>query len=212
MELLRSYLSDQTNLKPKMVCELLHLIHGILSLENNSDLVDWDEMKTILEKLRAKVPKNRHFQEVKKAFNKVSVPLKIQVVQDSDKKSRQDENGFELSENNVVSNGKKSKNKKKKKKQSNETLQKRKERKKFELEDQYKDLELPSFKSSLVDNINADETAEPPKKKKKVKSKAWINDYYFEFYFMCFFVEKLDIRFMVDTTNVLALKGTQKHI
>ena len=64
------------------------------------------------------------------------------------------------------------KNKKKKKKQSNETLQKRKERKKFELEDQYKDLELPSFKSALVDNINADETAETPKKKKKVKSKA----------------------------------------
>ena len=60
----------------------------------------------------------------------------------------------------------------KRKKQRHETLQKRKERKKFELEDQYKDLELPNFKSSLVDTINADETAELPKTKKKVKSKA----------------------------------------
>ena len=34
---------------------------GQCELKNNSDLVvDWDEMKSIFEKLKAKVPKNRH--------------------------------------------------------------------------------------------------------------------------------------------------------
>jgi len=179
-ELLNTYLTNQINLKPKMVCELLHLIHGLHGLkemEGFEDIVDWTEMKDNLEKLRAKVPKNRHFQEVKKAFNKVSAPLKIQVVQGSEKKRKQENNDNSTDHipddiNNGINNGNsdsKQKKKKKKKKQSKETLQKRKEKKKFDLEDQYKNVELPSFKNSLVDNINLDD-AEPPKKKKK-KSK-----------------------------------------
>ena len=179
-ELLNTYLTNQINLKPKMVCELLHLIHGLHGLkeiQGFEDIVDWTEMKNCIEKLRAKVPKNRHFQEVKKAFNKVSAPLKIQVVQGSEKKRKQENNDNSTDHipddiNNGIDNGNldsKQKKKKKKKKQSKETLQKRKEKKKFDLEDQYKNVELPSFKNSLVDNINLDE-AEPPKKKKK-KSK-----------------------------------------
>jgi len=170
-----------------MVCELLHLIHGLhglSDLDDKKDILDWDEMKKLLEKLRAKVPKNRHFQDVKKAFNKISAQLKVQVVMGSEKKlkngtptdadEKNDENDeqseqiMDLSVNGNNEESKKSK-KKKKKKQSKETLQKRKERKKFELEDQYKNLEMPSFKTALVDNINLDVAAEPPKKKKKTK-------------------------------------------
>ncbi len=55
--------------------------------------------------------------------------------------------------------------KKKKKKTSKETKQKRKERKKFDLEGQYKDMELPSFKSAMEDPLAHLE--EPPKKKSK---------------------------------------------
>ena len=185
--LLNDYLNDKVNLKQKMVCELLHLIHGLHGLSHlngKKDILDWDEMKKLLEKLRAKVPKNRHFQDVKKAFNKISAQLKVQVVMGSEKKlkngtptdadEKNDENDeqseqiMDLSVNGNNEESKKSK-KKKKKKQSKETLQKRKERKKFELEDQYKNLEMPSFKTALVDNINLDVAAEPPKKKKKTK-------------------------------------------
>ena len=183
--LLNDYLNDKVNLKQKMVCELLHLIHGLHGLSHlngKKDILDWDEMKKLLEKLRAKVPKNRHFQDVKKAFNKISAQLKVQVVMGSEKKLKNDTTPTDDEKNNeeeqpeqimdLSANGngdsKKSK-KKKKKKQSKETLQKRKERKKFDLEDQYKNLEMPSFKTALVDNINLDVAAEPPKKKKKTK-------------------------------------------
>lgn len=84
--LLQSYIDGDSNLKHKMLCELLHLIYGLYLTASDDSIVKWDQFKPLLEKLRAKVPKNRHFHEVKRAFNKISAPLKIQVVQGSDKK------------------------------------------------------------------------------------------------------------------------------
>jgi hypothetical protein len=43
-------------------------------------------LKDPLEGIREIIPKNRHFQDVKKAFNKVGVVFNIKVVTQSDKK------------------------------------------------------------------------------------------------------------------------------
>ena len=51
--------------------------------------------------------------------------------------------------------------KKKKNKKNKEGLQKKKEEKRLHLEEQYKNIELPSFKGALVDTINMDESLEP---------------------------------------------------
>ena len=59
---------------------LLHALH----LSKAS--VDWDMAKEALQNFRENIPTNRHFQDVKKAFNKIGVPLKVKVVQGSDKK------------------------------------------------------------------------------------------------------------------------------
>ena len=130
-------------------------------------------MKPLLEQVRDKVPKSRNFHEVKRAFNKISAPLKIKVVQGNEKKRKIEIEEDEIDEKVKEMNGNKDKKKKKKKKNkgSNEAMQKKKEKKKFDLEDQYKNIEMPSFKHALVDNINNEEGAEvetPKKKKKKV--------------------------------------------
>jgi hypothetical protein len=45
-----------------------------------------DELKEPLEKMRDVMPKNRHFQDVKKAYNKVGVVFNIKVITQNDKK------------------------------------------------------------------------------------------------------------------------------
>merc|ERR1712241_1081189 len=116
---------------------------------------------------RDKVPKNRNFHEVKRAFNKISVPLKIKVVTGSEKKRKANEMNetMEDKEETIEQNGDAEttdkKKKKKKKKPSKEVLQKKKEN----LEDQYKNVDLPSF--AVVDTINVDEVSETPEPKKK---------------------------------------------
>ena len=61
------------------------------------------------------------------------------------------------------------KKKKKKKKPSKEVLQKKKEKKRYDLEDQYKNVELPSF--AVEDTINVDEVSGTPESPKKKKAK-----------------------------------------
>ena len=61
------------------------------------------------------------------------------------------------------------KKKKKKKKPSKEVLQKKKEKKRYDLEDQYKNVELPSF--AVEDTINVDEVSGTPEAPKKKKAK-----------------------------------------
>jgi hypothetical protein len=85
------------DMKHRFLCELLHLTHGLYLTSPDSD---WDNLKCLLEKLREKVPKNRHFVDVKKAFNKISVLLKIQVVQGSDK--RKSNKNEKIEEENVT--------------------------------------------------------------------------------------------------------------
>ena len=82
---LDTFVKGDINLKHKMLCELLHLIFGLHL--SGAKCVPWDEMKAILELVRDKVPKNRNFHEVKRAFNKISAPLKIKVVQGNEKKN-----------------------------------------------------------------------------------------------------------------------------
>ena len=116
--------------------------------------------------------RNRHFHDVKRAFNKIGVLLKIKVVQGSDKKRDRkisggsndggEANGFynglvskkadkELDEDDA----KKTKKKKKKKGVSNEVAKKRKERKMHEIEGQFDGLTVPSFTGmALNDNMN----------------------------------------------------------
>merc|ERR1711997_1031673 len=83
---LDTFVKGDINLKHKMLCELLHLIFGLHL--SGAKCVPWDDMKQILEKVRDKVPKNRNFHEVKRAFNKISAPLKIKVVQGNEKKRK----------------------------------------------------------------------------------------------------------------------------
>merc|ERR1719464_1387314 len=171
---LDTFVKGDINLKHKMLCELLHLIFGLHL--SGAKCVPWDEMKAILEQVRDKVPKNRNFHEVKRAFNKISVPLKIKVVTGSEKKRKANEmdETMEDKEETIEQNGDaettdKKKKKKKKKKPSNEVLQKKKEKKRYDLEDQYKNVELPSF--AVEDTINVDEVSGTPEAPKKKKTK-----------------------------------------
>merc|ERR1712029_37925 len=102
--------------------------------------------------------------EVKRAFNKISVPLKIKVVTGNEMNETADDKEETIEQNGDAETTDKKK-KKKKKKPSKEVLQKKKEKKKYDLEDQYKNVDLPSF--AVVDTINADEVSETPEPKKK---------------------------------------------
>merc|ERR1739844_519964 len=108
--------------------------------------------KLLLEKVREKVPTNRNFHEVKRAFNKISAPLKIKVVQGKEKKRKAENNEAaaeataSLSMTEVTGGVS----------EANGGRQK-KEKKKFDLEDQYKNIELPTFKGALVDTINTED-------------------------------------------------------
>ena len=200
MTSLDTFVKGDINLKHKMLCELLHLIFGLHL--SGAKCVPWDEMKAILELVRDKVPKNRNFHEVKRAFNKISAPLKIKVVQGNEKRNEKkrklsecneaeangeaadleaadlslmkvngDGGGAKASEISEANGGEKKDKKKKKKKHSKEGRQKKKEEKRVHLEEQYKNIDLPSFMGALVDTINTDENLghglENPKKKKQ---------------------------------------------
>ena len=79
-----AFTQGEIELKNKMLCEILHLIYGLYLSKIES--IEWEDFKSLLERVRDKVPKNRNFHEVKRAFNKISVPLKIKVVTGSEKK------------------------------------------------------------------------------------------------------------------------------
>jgi hypothetical protein len=53
---------------------------------HHSGASNLDQLKGPLENLREVIPKNRHFQDAKKAFNKVAVLLDIKLVTQEDKK------------------------------------------------------------------------------------------------------------------------------
>ena len=74
--------------KPRYLCELLGLLYALYV---SKAPLNWDgKVKEALEDFRENVPKNRHFQDVKKAFNKIGAPLKVKVVQGSEKKKEKE--------------------------------------------------------------------------------------------------------------------------
>ena len=81
-----NYIKDSGTVKPRFLCELLNITRGLHLAGADSYKTEWNHILDVLEKLRAHIPKNRHFQDVKKAYNKVCAPLKIKVVQGCEKR------------------------------------------------------------------------------------------------------------------------------
>ena len=63
-------------------CELLNLCLAL----HHCGAGNLAELKEPLESLKSVLPKNRHFQDVKKAFNKVALLLDVKLVTHEDKK------------------------------------------------------------------------------------------------------------------------------
>ena len=83
---LKKYVSGNSDIKPRFLCELLNITHGLHLAGASTTLAQWKEVESLLESLRCHIPKNRHFQDVKKAYNKTCAPLKIQVIQGCEKR------------------------------------------------------------------------------------------------------------------------------
>ena len=181
---------DGGEIKPRFICELLGTLHGLKI--SKTEGLDWEAVAAALEKFRANVPTGRNFQDVKKAFNKIGVLLKLKVVQGSAKKRpRNDSEGSvsggagggqnkkaaffadlsdgqpaaQKEESESGSPEKKKKKKKKRKQHNKEALEERKEQKKFAVEGQFSGMEMPSF-SGLALNDNMNFTADEAKEKK----------------------------------------------
>merc|ERR1711890_16374 len=82
------YMAGKIDIKPKFLCELLNVTHGLYLAGASENLTQWKEIVTLLEALRSHIPKNRYFQDVKKAYNKACAPLKIKVIQGCEKRER----------------------------------------------------------------------------------------------------------------------------
>ena len=80
------YIEGKSDFKPRFLCELLNICHGLHLAGGSSIILQWSEIVEALENLRSHIPKNRHFQDVKKAYNKAAAPLKINVVQGCEKR------------------------------------------------------------------------------------------------------------------------------
>lgn len=84
----KHYVTGNSDIKPRFLCELLNITHGLHLVDANKSLAQWKDVESLLESLRGHIPKNRHFQDVKKAYNKTCAPLKIQVIQGCEKRER----------------------------------------------------------------------------------------------------------------------------
>merc|ERR1719237_1234215 len=187
---------DGGDIKPRFICELLGTLHGLKV--SKTEGLDWEAVAAALEKFRENVPTGRNFQDVKKAFNKISVLLKLKVVQGSAKKRQRNNSEGSNSgggqnkkaaffadlsdgqpaapkENEEKATPDKKKKKKKKKQHNKEGLEERKEQKKFAVDGQFSGMEMPSF-SGLALNMNMNFTADavevkPEGEKSKKKDK-----------------------------------------
>ena len=86
IEEFNQYMAGSNDTKPKILCELLNVIHGLYLAGASENLTKWQEIVALLESLRSHIPKNRHFHDVKKAYNKACAPLKIKVIQGCEKR------------------------------------------------------------------------------------------------------------------------------
>ena len=83
------YIAGESDFKPRFLCELLNITHGLhlaSKVNSNTIISQWSDVVKSIESLRSHIPKNRHFQDVKKAYNKAAAPLKIKVVQGCEKR------------------------------------------------------------------------------------------------------------------------------
>ena len=80
------YIAGNSDLKPRFLCELLNITHGLHLAGGSTVISQWDAVVKVLENLRNHIPKNRHFRDVKKAYNKAAAPLKLKVVQGCEKR------------------------------------------------------------------------------------------------------------------------------
>ena len=86
IEEFNQYMAGSNDTKPKFLCELLNVTHGLYLAGANENPTQWKEIVALLESLRSHLPKNRHFHDVKKAYNKTCAPLKIKVIQGCEKR------------------------------------------------------------------------------------------------------------------------------
>jgi hypothetical protein len=70
-------------LKARYLNEILSLLNA---LRTSQAKVDWEKFKVVLPKFKSNVPKNRHFKDIQRAYNKLATPLGIEVVKGSEKK------------------------------------------------------------------------------------------------------------------------------
>ena len=82
-EPLLAELKGNVESKPKYVHELLTFLQA---LHASGEDLDWKEVVSVLQELRAKISKEKRFQDVRRAFNRICVPLKMEVLQGSDRK------------------------------------------------------------------------------------------------------------------------------
>ena len=83
---LNQYIKGSSDIKPRFLCELLNIAHGLHLVGASAYTTQWKEILEVLETLRDHIPKNRHFHDVKKAYNKACAPLKIRVIQGCEKR------------------------------------------------------------------------------------------------------------------------------
>ena len=86
VEEFNKYIAGNSELKPRFLCELLNIVHGLHLAGGNTVISQWNDVIKVLQSLRNHIPKNRHFTDVKKAYNKAAAPLKIKVVQGCEKR------------------------------------------------------------------------------------------------------------------------------
>ena len=72
--------------KPRYLCELLNLVHVLHQCDKDIDNASWKTLIGKLTELKDCLPSNRHFRDVKKAYNKACLPLGIAAVTEADKR------------------------------------------------------------------------------------------------------------------------------
>ena len=72
--------------KPRFLCETLNLINVLRVSKADENNAKWTELVEKLKELKGFMPSNRHFRDVKKAYNKTCSPLGIGPITAADKR------------------------------------------------------------------------------------------------------------------------------
>ena len=80
------YIDGSSDTKPRFLCEMLNITHGLHLVGASAYVTQWNKVIEVLEIMRNHIPKNRHFHDVKKSYNKACAPLKLKVIQGCEKR------------------------------------------------------------------------------------------------------------------------------